>query len=71
MSSSRPRGPAHVLGRLLVNRRAGEPTLAWHTAGVAAPESISLTSASFSHEGPMPERHAGRGVGENRSPALA
>jgi hypothetical protein len=71
MSSSRPSGRAHLLGRLLAHRRAGESTLAWHAPGLAAPETITLSSAAFRDGGPIPERHAGRGVGENRSPALA
>jgi Raf kinase inhibitor-like YbhB/YbcL family protein len=36
-----------------------------------APESFTLTSPSFDHGTPIPERHRGRLLGANISPALA
>jgi Raf kinase inhibitor-like YbhB/YbcL family protein len=60
-----------ILGRLLQNRRAGESSLAWHADGLAAPDTIMLSSSDFGADGPMPERTAGKPVGSNISPALA
>ncbi|MGO4299903.1 YbhB/YbcL family Raf kinase inhibitor-like protein [Leifsonia sp. RAF41] len=58
------------LGHLLRHRRAGEQSLSWHTPGLDAPASITLTSADFADGAPMPRRTAGRPVGDNVSPAL-
>jgi hypothetical protein len=52
-----------ILGRLLQNRRAGESSLAWHADGLAAPDTIMLSSSDFGADGPMPERTAGKPVG--------
>ena len=59
------------LGHLLRNRRAGEDSLIWHADGLAAPETVSITSPDFADAEPMPQRTAGRPVGDNVSPALA
>ncbi len=60
------------IGRMLRGVRAGERKLAWNDAAVAgAPVSIALTTPAFAPGASIPRRHAGRGVGENVSPALA
>ena len=60
-----------TLGRVLRSVRAGNRCLAWNDARlVEAPDVIHLGSPSFADGEPMPERHAGVGVGENISPAL-
>jgi Raf kinase inhibitor-like YbhB/YbcL family protein len=59
------------LGRLLRGVHAGETHLAWNQAATArAPDSITLTTDAFPAGGTIPVRHAGRGVGDNISPAL-
>ena len=63
--------PANPLGRALRNRRAGHSTLVWARPDLQAPEKITLTSPAFEHGAPIPERHRGRIVGPNVSPALA
>jgi Raf kinase inhibitor-like YbhB/YbcL family protein len=60
-----------IFGRLLRNRRAGESSLAWHADGLAAPDTVQLSSPDFDANGAMPERTAGKPVGSNISPALA
>jgi Raf kinase inhibitor-like YbhB/YbcL family protein len=63
---------SRLLGRLLKGRRAGEQRLAWHHPAVAsAPALLELSSGSFGAGQTIPVAHAGKGVGENRSPALA
>ncbi len=62
---------AGFLGRMLRNRRAGEQKLTWNKPDFQAPETIELTSPSFAHGEHMPSRHAGKGVGDDISPALA
>lgn len=63
---------SRLLGRLLRGRKAGEAKLAWyHPAIAGAPESLRISSPSFAQGQRIPLRHAGRGVGDNRSPALA
>lgn len=57
------------LGRLLRPLRAGESHLAWNL--LAGPEVITLSSVSFPAGGSMPVRCAGKGVGDNTSPALS
>jgi hypothetical protein len=59
------------VGRALKGVRAGETKLSWSSAGLGSPELMTLTSSAFPAGGPMPERYAGRGVGENISPPLA
>jgi hypothetical protein len=62
--------PANPLGLALRNRRAGHHTLVWANADLQAPENFVLTSPAFDHEAPIPEKHRGRLVGANISPAL-
>ncbi|WP_081488998.1 YbhB/YbcL family Raf kinase inhibitor-like protein [Cupriavidus basilensis] len=59
-------------GLLLRGRHAGDGSLACSDAALAAlPATLALRSTAFTHQGAMPVRHAGRGVGANHSPALA
>lgn len=61
-----------VAGLLLRGRHAGDGSLACSDTGLAAlPATLALHSPSFANLGTMPVRHAGVGVGANRSPALA
>ena len=61
-----------LLGRVLRGRHAGDAHLAWsHPSLSAAPDSIALKSPSFESGGDIPLRFAGKGVGENVSPALS
>lgn len=63
---------SRLLGRLLRGRKAGEDKLAWyHPAVAAAPATLQLRSGSFADGETIPRRHAGRGVGDNLSPALS
>jgi Raf kinase inhibitor-like YbhB/YbcL family protein len=62
---------AKLLGRLLKRRRAGTDRLAWNDPGLAAPETITVTSTAFASGEPMPARYAATGVGANVSPPLA
>jgi Raf kinase inhibitor-like YbhB/YbcL family protein len=63
---------ARIIGWLLRGVHAGENHLLWNHAALAdAPQTISLTSPAFAPAGPIPLRHAGQGVGQNISPALA
>ncbi|HEV2237234.1 MAG TPA: hypothetical protein VGR57_11290, partial [Ktedonobacterales bacterium] len=61
---------AAPLGRLLQNRRAGDEASIRHRAGLAAAQELQVSSSSFAHDGTIPDRHSGRGRGENISPAL-
>ncbi len=59
-----------LLGKLLRRFRAGE-----HKSPLAAPEyagaaTIDLTSTAFTNGGAIPQKHAGKGVGDNVSPPL-
>jgi Raf kinase inhibitor-like YbhB/YbcL family protein len=59
------------LGHALRNVRAREKYLAFNDPRFAgAPATIDLTSSAFADGGPMPERYAGQGVGDNISPPL-
>lgn len=61
-----------ILGTLLKNRRAGEAQLAWNLPGLAAPQTLALTSTAFGEGEAIPARHAGRRAGgDNLSPDLA
>jgi hypothetical protein len=61
-----------VFVRLLRNVHAGEKSLVWHHPSIGtAPASIVLSSSSFGFNQSIPRRHAGAGVGDNISPALA
>ena len=60
-----------VLSHLLRGVHAGEAHLAWNEVATArAPALITLTTDAFPAGGLMPVRYAGRGVGDNISPAL-
>lgn len=58
------------LGHLLRNRRADAGLSIWNREGLQSDHGITVTSPSFADGGPIPRRHAGRGVGDNVSPAL-
>lgn len=59
-------------GLLTRGRHAGDASLACSDAVLARlPDTLELHSADFPHGGAMPLRHAGEGVGDNRSPALS
>jgi phosphatidylethanolamine-binding protein (PEBP) family uncharacterized protein len=58
-----------VLGRLLRGRRADPANSVQRMPELAAPDSIALTSESFAHGAPIPDRNAPRGA--DRSPQLA
>jgi phosphatidylethanolamine-binding protein (PEBP) family uncharacterized protein len=61
-----------ILGKLLMNRRAGESNLAWNASALAGPETLHVTSPAFGDGGPMPRENAGRRVGgQDISPVLA
>jgi phosphatidylethanolamine-binding protein (PEBP) family uncharacterized protein len=60
-----------ILGRLLMNRRAGETGLAWNQGSLAGPEILRVGSPAFADGGAMPRELAGRRAGgQNVSPAL-
>lgn len=56
------------IGRLLRSARAGGHRS--RVAGIDIPETIRVTSDAFENGGVIPTKHAGRGVGDNISPAL-
>jgi Raf kinase inhibitor-like YbhB/YbcL family protein len=61
-----------TIGRLLRSVYAGERHLTCRDPRIAdAPASILLTSPAFTDGSSIPTRHAGSGVGDNISPALA
>jgi Raf kinase inhibitor-like YbhB/YbcL family protein len=62
--------PANPLGVALRNRRAGHDTLVWARSDLQAPENFALTSPAFDHGAPIPEKHRGRLLRPNISPAL-
>lgn len=57
-----------LLGRLLYRVRAGENRSA--LCAVTASATLSITSPAFTDGGGIPVKHAGKGVGDNTSPAL-
>lgn len=63
--------PANPLGVALRSRRAGQHTLVWARPDLQAPENFTLTSPAFDHGAPIPERHRGRLLRPNISPALS
>jgi Raf kinase inhibitor-like YbhB/YbcL family protein len=63
--------PANPIGVALRGRRAGHHTLAWARPGLQAPENFTLTSPAFDHGAPIPEKHRGRLLRANISPALS
>ncbi|MFD6154928.1 YbhB/YbcL family Raf kinase inhibitor-like protein [Nocardia sp. NPDC060256] len=61
----------HPIGRLLRPVRAGIDKIAAHRpAARDAPALITLTSTAFADGTPIPQRHAGKGVGDDISPPL-
>lgn len=61
-----------VLGRMLMNRRAGQAGLAWNSPNLAGAETLALKSPDFEDEGTIPTVHAAkRAGGQELSPALA
>lgn len=62
---------ANPLGRALRNRRAGHHTLVWARPDLQAPVNFTLTSPAFEHDAAIPERHRGRLLSADISPALA
>ncbi len=60
---------AALIGHLLRPFRAGESHLAWNRLD-AARESVGVTSSAFVDGGPLPQRYAGEGIGQNISPPL-
>ena len=63
---------SRILGILLSGIHAGQTHLAWnHPAVARAPDSLRLTSDSFAAGGLIPRHFAGKGVGDNVSPALS
>ena len=59
-----------MIGRILRPIRSGAGHSPLNRSGLRAPDTIRLTSPSFADGTAMPIRHAGRGVGEDISPAL-
>jgi Raf kinase inhibitor-like YbhB/YbcL family protein len=61
-----------LLGRLLHRLRADEKRSPFAGPGYAAPlgTAITLNTPAFSDGGRIPPAHAGKGVGDNASPAL-
>ena len=62
--------PPNPLGVALRNRRAGHHTLVWARPDLQVPENFTLTSPAFDHRAPIPEKHRGRLLRANISPAL-
>ncbi|MGQ4344685.1 MULTISPECIES: YbhB/YbcL family Raf kinase inhibitor-like protein [unclassified Streptomyces] len=61
-----------LLGRLLVNRRAGETHTAWNLPNLQGPDELTLTSGQFGDGDAMPVAHAEKYAGgDNLSPHLA
>ena len=59
-----------LLGKLLRRFRAGEARSPLAGAEYAGAAAIDVTSAAFTDGGPIPQKHAGEGVGDNVSPEL-
>ena len=59
-----------LIGRLLRPVRASTARSPLAGAGFAAPTTITVTSTAFADGGRIPRRHAGKGVGDDVSPAL-
>jgi len=58
------------VGRLLRGLRADASRSPLAAKDFDAPSTITVTSPAFVDGGPIPRRHAGRGVGDNVSPEL-
>jgi phosphatidylethanolamine-binding protein (PEBP) family uncharacterized protein len=59
-----------MLGKLLRRFRAGEHRSPLAGSEYAGAATIDVTSPAFTDGGSIPQRHAGKGVGDNVSPAL-
>lgn len=59
-----------MLGKLLHRIRAGDTHSRLEGRGLEAPMAIRITSPAFADGGAIPAKHAGKGVGDNVSPAL-
>jgi Raf kinase inhibitor-like YbhB/YbcL family protein len=63
---------ARVIGKLLRGRRAGDRHLLWNELPPNPDEKIlMLSSSAFDNDASIPNRFAGKGVGEDISPALS
>jgi phosphatidylethanolamine-binding protein (PEBP) family uncharacterized protein len=61
-----------LLGRLLINRRAGDTHAAWNLPNLDGPEALTLTSRDFSDGGSLPREHCAKHIGgKDLSPHLA
>jgi len=59
-----------LLGKLLRRFRAGENKSPLAAPEYAAAARVDVTSPAFTDGGSIPQKHAGKGVGDNVSPAL-
>ena len=59
-----------LLGKLLGRFRAGEARSPLAGRKYAAARTIDVTSTAFTDGGAIPQKHAGKGAGDNVSPAL-
>ena len=59
-----------LLGKLLRRFRAGEARSPLSAQEYSAATAIDVTSPAFTNGGAIPQKHAGKGVGDNVSPAL-
>jgi Raf kinase inhibitor-like YbhB/YbcL family protein len=63
---------SRIIGKLLRGRHAGERHLLWNELQPAPGEAaLRLVSTAFEDGAPIPRKFAGKGVGENVSPALS
>jgi phosphatidylethanolamine-binding protein (PEBP) family uncharacterized protein len=60
-----------MIGTLLRPMRAGSGRSPLAGPEFTAPHTLTVTSSAFDDHGPIPRRHAGRGVGDNISPELS
>ncbi|WFE54947.1 YbhB/YbcL family Raf kinase inhibitor-like protein [Micromonospora sp. WMMD1155] len=70
-SNAGPVTPGRLIGRLLRGVRAGERRSVARHPALQSSETVVLDSPAFAPGSPIPTRHAGEGVGDNLSPALA
>jgi phosphatidylethanolamine-binding protein (PEBP) family uncharacterized protein len=59
-----------LIGKLLHRFRAGATRSPLAGPGYAGAEVIDVTSPAFNNGGAIPRKHAGKGIGDNLSPAL-
>jgi phosphatidylethanolamine-binding protein (PEBP) family uncharacterized protein len=59
-----------VIGRLLRRVRSDPDRSPLASSGFDAPAAITVTSPAFADGGPIPRRHAGKGVGDDVSPEV-